>query len=155
MIIIVIIFRCYSPYYILHSYGGITTFHGPIHTIQLFEDNEDLIALLRDVPGEGKVCVVDVQGGYCAVVGETLIGFACKNGWVGIIINGYIRDAHATAEIPVGLVALGKYPFKSNKKKKGRQNIEFNFGGVTFKPGNYLYADNDGIVVSSEKIIFQ
>ncbi len=137
---------------ILHSYGGVTTFHGPIHTIKLFEDNSDLIALLRDVQGEGKVCVVDVLGDYCAVVGETLIGFACKNGWAGIVINGYIRDTHATVQIPVGLVALGKYPLKSTKKKPGRQNIELNFGEVTFKPDNYLYADDDGIVVLSDPI---
>jgi regulator of ribonuclease activity A len=135
---------------ILYSYGGVTTFHGQIHTIQLFEDNDDLVTLLRDVQGEGKVCVVDVQGDYCAVVGETLIGFAYKNGWAGIVINGYIRDAHATVKIPVGLVALGKYPFKSKKKKPGRQDIELNFAGVTFRPDNYLYADSDGMVVSSE-----
>lgn len=135
---------------ILHSYGGVTTFHGPIHTIKLFEDNGDLIALLRDEQGRGKVCVVDVQGDYCAVVGETLIGFAHENGWAGIVINGYIRDIHATVKIPVGLVALGKYPLKSTKKKPGKQNIELNFAGVTFKPDNYLYADRDGIVVSSE-----
>jgi regulator of ribonuclease activity A len=140
---------------ILRSYGGVTAFHGSVHTIKLFEDNSDLIALLRDVQGEGRVCVVDVQGDYCAVVGETLIGFASKNGWAGIVINGYIRDTHKTTQIPVGLVALGKYPLRSTKKKPGQQNIELNFAGVTFKPGSYLYADNDGIVVLSEEINFQ
>jgi len=137
---------------ILHSYGGVVKFHGPIYTVKLFEDNGDLIVLLRDVQGEGRVCVVDVEGDCCAVVGETLITFACQNGWAGIVINGYIRDSHKTAQVPVGLVALGKYPYKSTKKKMGRQNIELNFAGVIFKPGSYLYADNDGIVVLKEKI---
>jgi len=140
---------------ILHSYGGATTFDGPIYTVRLFEDNSDLVVLLRDVQGEGRVCVVDVQGEYCAVVGETLIGFACKNGWAGIVINGYIRDTHKTAQIPVGLVALGKYPLRSTKKKPGRQNIDLTFAGVTFRPDNYLYADDDRIVVLKEKIDFQ
>lgn len=137
---------------LFHSYGGVNTFHGPIHTIKLYEDNKDLVSLLRDVRGDGKVCVVDVMGDYCAVVGETLMGFAYKNGWAGIIVNGYIRDTHETTQIPVGLLALGKYPFKSLKKHAGEQNLELDFAGVKFQPNAYVYADNDGVIVSKEEI---
>ncbi len=137
---------------IFKSYGGVTTFHGSIHTIKLFEDNGDLVALLRDTKGEGRVCVVDVVGDYCAVVGETLMGFAYKNGWAGIVINGYIRDTHETTQIPVGLLALGTYPLKSIKKQPSEQNCELNFAGVTFKPDNYLYSDNDGVVLAKQEI---
>ena len=135
-----------------HSYGGVKTFHGAVHTIKLYEDNSDLVALLRDIKGEGKVCVVDVEGDYCAVVGETLMGYAYKNGWAGIIVNGYIRDTHETTQIPVGLLALGTYPLKSKKKKAGEQHTPLHFAGVDFKPNIYIYADNDGVVVSEEEI---
>lgn len=132
---------------IFKSYGGTAMCHGPITTIELFEDNTDLVKLLRDEKGEGRVCVVDVKGKYPAVVGETLMGFAYENGWAGIVINGYVRDTHQTSIIPVGLYALGTYPLKSPKKIAGNRDVELNFAGVTFKTGEFLYADNDGIIV--------
>jgi regulator of ribonuclease activity A len=135
-----------------NSYGGVAMCHGKIVTIQLLEDNSELITLLRDTRGDGKVCVVDVVGNHCAVVGETLMGYAYHNGWSGIVINGYVRDTHQTSIVPVGLFALGTYPYKSQKKAAARHNIELNFGGVSFKPDNYIYADKDGIVVLKKNL---
>ena len=140
-----------APYY--KSYGGVSMCHGTIVTIKLFEDNKALVELLREHRGDGKICVVDVVGDYCAVVGETLMGYAYHNGWEGIIINGYVRDTHQTALVPVGLWALGTYPFKSQKKAQAQQNITLEFGDVTFNEGEFLYADKDGIVVSKTNII--
>ncbi len=135
------------------SYGGVSMCHGSIVTIELFEDNKALVELLRDTRGDGKICVVDVKGDYCAVVGETLMGFAYHNGWEGIIINGYVRDTHQTKVIPVGLFAIGTYPFKSQKKAQANQNTTLNFGNVEFKVGEFLYADKDGIIVTKNNII--
>ncbi|MEA2017476.1 MAG: ribonuclease E activity regulator RraA [Campylobacterota bacterium] len=135
------------------SYGGIAMCHGQIVTIELFEDNKALVELLRDTRGDGKICVVDVKGDYCAVVGETLMGFAYHNGWGGIIINGYVRDTHQTQVIPVGLWALGTYPFKSQKRAAANQNTTLNFGDVEFRVGEFLYADKDGIIVTKNNII--
>lgn len=140
-----------APHYT--SYGGVSMCHGEIVTIELHEDNKALVELLRDNRGDGKICVVDVVGDYCAVVGETLMGYAYHNGWAGIIINGYVRDTHQTAVVPVGLYALGTYPFKSGKKAQAKKNIPLQFGGVTFTPGEFLYADKDGIVVTKEDIV--
>jgi len=137
---------------ILNSYGGVSMCHGQIQTIQLFEDNKALVELLRDTRGDGKICVVDVVGDYCAVVGETLMGYAYHNGWAGIIINGYVRDTHQTTQIPVGLWAKGTYPFKSQKKAKAELNTTLNFSNVTFNVGEFLYADRDGVIVSKEDI---
>ncbi|MCD4756799.1 MAG: ribonuclease E activity regulator RraA [Arcobacteraceae bacterium] len=138
---------------ILQSFGGVSMCHGKIVTIKLFEDNKALVELLRDNRGDGKICVVDVEGEYCAVVGETLMGYAYHNGWEGIIINGYVRDTHQTTQIPVGLWAKGTYPYKSQKKQAGELNIELNFGNVSFKVGEFLYADRDGVVVTKENIV--
>lgn len=139
-----------DPFY--NSYGGVSMCHGEIYTIELFEDNTALVELLRDTQGENRVCVVDVKGNYCAVVGENLMKFAYANHWAGIVINGYVRDTHETSQIPVGLFALGTYPHKSTKKAKANQEIDLTFGGVLFKMGATLYADNDGIIVSDIKI---
>ena len=140
-----------DPHY--NSYGGVSMCHGEIVTIELFEDNQALVELLRDNKGDGKICVVDVKGDYCAVVGETLMGFAYHNGWEGIIINGYVRDTHQTAVVPVGLWALGTYPFKSQKKAAANQNITLNFGNIEFRVGEFLYADKDGIIITKNNII--
>ncbi len=131
---------------VFKSYGGTAMCRGQITTIELDEDNTDLVKLLRDENGEGKICVVNVKGNYAAVVGETLMGYAYENGWEGIVINGYVRDTHQTSIIPVGLFALGTYPHKSEKKAAGIRDIELSFEGATFRVGEYLFADNDGIV---------
>ena len=138
---------------ILNSFGGVSMCHGEIETIKLFEDNKALVELLRDNRGDGKVCVVDVVGGYCAVVGETLMGYAYHNGWEGIIINGYVRDTHQTTQIPVGLWAIGTYPYKSQKKAQAELNTTLNFGNVEFNVGEFVYADRDGVVVTKVDII--
>ena len=81
------------------------------------------------------------------------MGYAYKNGWSGIIINGYVRDTHQTSQIPVGLFALGTYPYKSQKKAKAKIDTILKFGNVKFKPGYFAYADKDGIVVTKKNII--
>jgi len=138
---------------LFNSYGGVSMCHGEIVTIKLFEDNKALVELLRDNKGDGKICVVDVEGDYCAVVGETLMGYAYHNGWAGIVINGYVRDTHQTTQIPVGLWAIGTYPYKSQKKADAILNTTLKFANVKFNVGEYLYADRDGIVVTKENII--
>ncbi|MEA3353033.1 MAG: ribonuclease E activity regulator RraA [Campylobacterota bacterium] len=138
---------------VFKSYGGVSMTHGSITTVKLFEDNKALVELLRDTKGHGKVCVVDVQGDYCAVVGETLMGYAYHNGWEGIVINGYVRDTHQTKQIPVGLWALGTYPFKSRKKEQGLYDKTLNFASVEFRVGEFIYADQDGIITIKENIV--
>ncbi len=134
------------------SYGKEKKVFGEIVTIKLDEDNSDLITLLKGV-GEDKIVVVDVDASYCAVVGDTLMGYAHKHNWAGIIVNGYVRDIHETKKIEVGLWALGTCPMKSAKKSPSSKGCKLNFGGVTFVEGDYLYADYDGIVIMKENIL--
>jgi len=134
------------------SYGGIETCHGPIATIKLDEENSDLISMLKE-PGKGRIAVVDVEGAFYAVVGENLMKFARDNGWAGILINGYVRDTKITKTIPVGLWALGTCSRKSHDKRPAQRDIELKFGGVTFRNGEYLVADHDGIIVAPRELL--
>jgi regulator of ribonuclease activity A len=136
----------------LFSYGGEVRFCGPITTIKLDEDNSDLIKLLKE-DGKGRVAVVDVLGSYCAVVGDTLMGFAVQHNWAGIIINGYVRDIENTQHMRVGLLALGTCPRKSQKRSPATLNEAVTFLGVTFKEGDYVYVDSDGVVVSAQGLL--
>lgn len=135
----------------LTSYGGASRCCGEIVTFLLDEDNRALRSRLQG-PGNGQVAVVDVSGDICAVVGDRLAGFAIENGWVGIILNGYLRDTNKLRTMPIGIWALGTYPRRSSKRADGATDVPISFGGVEFTPGAYLYADEDGIVVAEKEL---
>ena len=134
------------------NFGGAEKCEGEIVTIKLDRNNSDLVTLLRDVDGSGKVVVVDVDRAYYAVVGENLMKFAQQNSYAGIVVNGYIMDTAQIRDIPVALFALGTCSRKSIPVTIGEQGLTLSFGGVEFKNGEYLYADGDGVIVCAEKI---
>lgn len=131
------------------NFGGAAMCQGEVVTIQLDRNNSDLITLLRDENGEGKVVVVDADQAYFAIVGENLMKFALSSGYVGIIVNGYIRDTEQIKDIPVALYALGTCPRKSIPVTQGKRDLTLSFGGATFRPGDYVYADTDGVIVTA------
>ena len=135
-----------------NSYGLKESFFGEMVTIKLDEDNRGLVEMLRDEEGRGRVAVVDVDQTFCAVVGDNLMGFAVKNGWAGIIINGYVRDTKITQTIDVGLFALGTCPRRSSKRSASQREIDLNFAGVAFRSGEWIYADVDGVIVSEKAL---
>lgn len=134
-------------------YGGRQTFSGRIVTLKLFEDNS-LVRTAFAEDGRGKVLVIDGGGSMrCALVGDQLAILAHKNGWEGVVVYGCIRDSGDINGIDIGVRALDTHPQKSIKKNVGDRDIAVTFGGVTFKPGEYLYADEDGVLVSSKTLI--
>ena len=135
------------------NYGGAEKCQGEIITIKLDRNNSDLISLLRDEDGSGKVVVVDVDRAYYAVVGENLMKFAQQNNYSGIVVNGYIRDTAQIRNIPVALYALDTCPRKYIPATSGERNIALHFGDIAFNSGDYLYADTDGVIVCPEKIV--
>jgi len=136
-----------------HNFGGMNKCQGEIVTMKLDRNNADLLAMLRDEDGAGKVVVVDVDRAYFAVVGEKLMKFAHQNNYVGIVVNGYIRDTVQIRDIPVALIALGTCARKSIPVTQGERNISLSFGDIQFNHGDYLYADTDGVIVCPEKIV--
>lgn len=138
---------------LFNDFGGQLKFHGLIATVKVHEDNSLVRATLEE-KGKGRVLVID--GGEslrCALVGDLLVQLGKDNGWSGIVVSGCIRDSAVIITIDIGVKALGTNPRKSVKKGAGDRNIPVTFAGVTFTPGHYLYADEDGILVSPEKLI--
>lgn len=138
---------------IFGDFGGKLVFHGPIRTVKVFEDNTMVRALLEE-RGEGCVLVVDGGGSTrCALVGGNLGQLGVDNGWAGIVVFGCVRDSNELADQDIGIKALGTHPRKSEKGlHNGKREKTVSFAGVTFKPGAWLYADVDGIVVSDAPI---
>lgn len=136
-----------------NNYGGRGAFHGEIVTIKCFEDNS-LVKSQANEEGKGRVMVVDGGGSMrCALLGDMIADKAVENGWAGLVIYGCIRDVDVIAEIDLGVQALCSIPIKSVRKDRGDLNIDVTFGGVTFKPGHYIYADNNGVIVSPEALV--
>ncbi|MFA6314036.1 MAG: ribonuclease E activity regulator RraA [Sterolibacterium sp.] len=130
------------------SYGKRHAFHGTISTLKIFEDNS-LVRKAVEQPGNGHVLVIDGGGSMrCALVGDQLAQLAVNNGWAGLVVYGCVRDSRALADMEIGIFSLGTHPLKTIKRNTGEVDIPVCFGGVTFVPGQYLYADADGVIVS-------
>lgn len=135
------------------DFGGRSAFHGPIKTLKVFEDNA-LVRATLETPGDNRVLVVDGGGSTrCALFGGNLGQLAVKNGWAGVVVYGLIRDSAEISQQAFGLKALGTHPRKSEKGlHSAHADRVVKFAGVEFRPGAWLYADADGIVVSDSPI---
>jgi regulator of ribonuclease activity A len=148
-------FRVLPP--VFHDYGQRSKFAGPVETVKCHEDNS-LVKAAVDSPGEvdtplgrvGKVLVVD--GGASlrrALLGGNLGAAAARNGWAGIVIDGCVRDVAELAALPVGIRALAAMPLPTEKRNQGQADVVVTVQGVRIAPGDWLYADEDGMVVST------
>lgn len=138
---------------IFKHYGGVRQFGGEIVTVKCFEDNSKVGDMVRS-PGENKVLVVD--GGASArrsLLGDQLVTHALNNQWAGIIIYGFLRDVEEIEAMPIGVMALGTIPRKTEKLGEGRVNIPLEMAGLKIKPGNYLYADGTGVIVAEQSLV--
>lgn len=131
----------------LRHFGGVTRFTGPVETVSCRDDNSRVRELVR-TPGEGRVLVVDGGGSLAsALVGDMLGSAAAEHGWVGIVVNGCVRDTAILATIDIGVLALATNPRRSARADGGTVGGDVDLHGVPCRPGDLLYADADGIVL--------
>ena len=138
---------------IFRDFGGSISFCGKISTVKCFEDNS-LVREALKIPGQGQVLVIDGGGSTRrALVGDLLAQAGADNLWAGIVVYGCIRDSGVIATINIGCKALATLPLKTEKKGIGETNISVHFADVDFVPGHFLYADEDGIIVSPKNLL--
>ena len=137
---------------VFQIFGGNPCFFGPIATIKCFEDNSR-VKEVAATQGDGRVMVVDGGGSLNrALLGDLIAANAVENDWAGFVIFGCVRDVELLATLDLGVHALNRVPLKTDRKGVGETNLPVSFAGVTFNPGDYLYADNNGIVVSTSPL---
>lgn len=142
--------RYLAPVY--QDFGGRMRFHGPAKTLVTFDDNTKVRAAV-EMAGEGRVLVVDGGGSMnCALFGGNLAKLAAQNGWAGIIIHGCVRDRAELKAEAVGIKALASHPKKSLKRDLGSFDVSLRFSGVTIHPGDWIYADEDGVIVADREL---
>jgi regulator of ribonuclease activity A len=138
---------------LFRDFGGAVSFHGPIATVRVFEDNV-LVREALEADGQRRVLVVDGGGSTrCALLGDRLARFAYDNDWAGVVVNGCIRDSEEISKITVGVKALHAVPRQSTKEGLGERDVSMSFAGITFAPGNYLYADADGVIIAYRDLL--
>lgn len=135
------------------GFGGREAFGGQVVTAKCFEDNSVVKEQLA-TKGNGRVLVVDGGGSLRrALMGDLIAASAVENGWSGVVIYGAIRDVDAIAEMDLGVHALGCTPLKTERRGVGDVGVTLKFAGATIKNGDYLYADNNGIIISTKSLI--
>ncbi len=133
---------------VFKTFGKHIRFAGPTRTLKVFEDNV-LVRATLETPGKGSVLVVDGGGSLrCALVGGNLGVLAQNNGWAGIIVYGCVRDSEELNQCNIGIRALATHPRRSIRKGVGEKDLTVDIAGVMVRPGNWVYADADGILVS-------
>lgn len=137
---------------IFSSFGGVSNFYGKVTTVKCFESN-GLIAEVLEENGEGRVLVIDGGGAVRrGLIDAELVQLAVDNGWEGIIVYGAVRQIQQLENLDIGIHALAPIPVSADESSAGESDIPVNFGGVTFFPEDYIYADLTGIILSQEPL---
>lgn len=137
---------------VFRHYGRHIRFSGRVTTLKVFEDNA-LVRAALETPGNGNVLVIDGGGSLRrALVGGQLALLAQDNGWAGIVVDGCVRDSEEIASCEIGVRALGLHPQRSAKKGAGERNVRVQICGVAVSPGDWIYADADGVLVAQQKL---
>jgi regulator of ribonuclease activity A len=138
---------------VFKSFGRRGRFCGQAATLKVFEDNA-LVRATLETAGNGRVLVVDGRGSLrSALVGGNLGELAEKNGWAGIIVFGCVRDSEELEAREIGIRALATHPQRSARKGSGERDIRVFIAGVAIAPGDWVYADADGMLVSTERLV--
>ncbi len=141
-------FRVLPP--VFRPFAGARRFSGLVSTVCCFEDNT-LVKAALDSPGQGRVLVVD--GGASmrrALVGGNLGAAAARNGWAGLLVNGCVRDSAELLVLPIGILALALMPMPPRKQGQGERDVDVLIQGVWVRPGDWLAADEDGVVIHTD-----
>lgn len=137
---------------IFSSFGGVSNFYGKVTTVKCFESN-GLIAEVLEENGEGRVLVIDGGGAVRrGLIDTELAQLAVDNGWEGIIVYGAVRQIQQLENLDIGIHALAPIPVSADESSAGESDVPVNFGGVTFFPEDYIYADLTGIILSQEPL---
>ncbi|MEI2431433.1 MULTISPECIES: ribonuclease E activity regulator RraA [Lysobacter] len=136
----------------LRDFGGRIGFAGIVSTIKAYEDNSRVREAVAE-PGAGRVLVIDGGGSSRrAMLGDQLAAQAVANGWAGVVVFGAIRDSAAIGAMALGVKALGTCPRKTDKHGQGLRDVALAFGGVSIRPGDWVCADEDGVVFADEAL---
>ncbi|WP_105902852.1 ribonuclease E activity regulator RraA [Vibrio gangliei] len=134
------------------NFGGLTSFSGQLTTVKCFEDNGIIRSILQE-DGTGRVLLIDGGGSLRrALIDAEIAAIAEENDWEGLVVYGCVREIDDLEEMEIGIQAIASIPVGATQNNIGEVDVPVNFGGVTFLPEDYLYADNTGVIISQEPL---
>jgi regulator of ribonuclease activity A len=137
---------------VFRDFGGRSFFFGQAETVKCFEDNSRVKEALAE-PGQGRVLVVDAGGSArCAMLGDLIAESAVDNGWAGVVMHGSVRDVARLAMLDIGIKALAATPRNSMRRGEGQRGLRLEIAGVHISPGDWIYCDADGVIVSDTRL---
>jgi len=137
---------------VFRDFGGRRCFHGAVETVRAYED-DSLIRQILNEPGNGRVLVIDGSGSMrCALLGAAAAETAAGNGWAGIVVFGAVRESRKLSILPIGVKALCTNPRRPILRSESLRSVPLHLAGISFKPGEWLYADEDGVLVSWDQL---
>ncbi len=135
---------------VFQDYGGTERFAGPVVTVKCHEDNSLVKQILEQEAGQGRVLLVDGAGAVArSLVGGNIAAAAARHGWAGVVVHGAVRDRAELRATPLGVRALALIPMPTARAGQGQRDVPVSIHGIVVRPGEWLYADADGIVVHS------
>lgn len=139
----------------MHRSGGLTG-------LEKFAGKEKLIGpavTVKTVPGDwakpveaidaaaaGDVIVIDAGAAPLAVWGELASESCLQKGIAGVLIDGAVRDIEDIRKLGFTVWARYKNPTALDPKGLGEINVPVTVGGVDIEPGDYIVADDTGLV---------
>ena len=135
------------------SFGGVMRFCGPCETVRAFEDHRPVRAV-AETPGSGRVLIVDGGGSMrFGLMGGGIAETASRNGWVGAIVLGAIRDSAEIAPLRFGVKALGTTARRAEAAVGGLVGLALECAGAVIRPGDWIYADEDAVLVTRRRLV--
>lgn len=130
----------------LNRYAGTGTGAGRAITADCAEGSLQAVfaALEQARPGD-MLCTVGP--GNSAYLGDILANNLLRHGVVGAVIDGFIRDRAAIAAMPMSFHARGLFPLNQRRQEPGSAMVAVTIAGVGIAPGDWVVADDDGVIV--------
>ncbi len=100
-----------------------------------------------DVAGKGDVIVIKCSGDSSAVWGELATRSCMNKGIEGVIIDGAVRDVDDIVKLGFPVFAKKIVPNAGEPKGFGEINVRIVCGGVEVNPGDWIVADDNGVMV--------
>jgi 3-hexulose-6-phosphate synthase/6-phospho-3-hexuloisomerase len=100
-----------------------------------------------DLAEPGTVIVIDAGGGGKAVWGELATWSCVQKGVSGVVVDGAVRDIDVIRDLRFPVFAKTVNPTAGDPKGFGEINVEIICGGVKVRPGDWIIADDNGVVV--------
>lgn len=121
---------------------------GRARTVKCHNDFLSVLQSLGDA-GEGDVLVVDGQGGERALAGEIFATESMRRSLAGLVIDGACRDTRLLREMRIPVYSRSITPNAGTATQPGEKQVPATVGGVVINPGDIVFGDDDGLIVST------